>query len=666
MAQRPIIHTLDNTAMTNTEKLITELKKHTNVEYGKVSTSTDGKEQYRYVFYKLKYPHADNYLVRMFMKASTENTGKDYHTRFESGNYSFTYDRPQFKGQKNGTMTMRYLEIMDDENSKYKRGGQTKTQSNKIEKVMHEFKQGTLRSSNGKKVTNRTQAIAIALSEAGVSQRFDEGGVITQQEIQAMKSYIESEDANEFLKNSFGKVLKKYNVDLNNLDVKKYPLGKPTNPYGFYGNTYMEDENKEQGVKFLLTGEYPLVAKAIYEKDYSMWLFYNYLGRINISYEACEEWLKQAQNYFADDMPMPLKLIHTPLAKDGRSYATYRIVGEGKKSFAELQIEKPLTYSYKGRYYYNIIGMVGNYDAKNSDGWGTYYKERKTGLLIPEFTKTSFHFNTLIHEFAHCYDFQTQSLDQIKKYEQREREGKKETRELSELEKKIYGKTLDEQENDIDDIIANHFDLFVDGLIKILRACASGKIPITQLFEQQAMDVQTALGGVYGDLLLEQRERKRREEAMQNRADEVRDNERFTWQGKKIPDVLVEYIIEKSVQDGLKERLSKGGAKQPFTMSEIIELDNLINLFIDTKYRSFMVRYPSKAPALLESMKAMKVESNRIINNHYDNIRNKFTYGFYPKNDLDVYLMNNCDIRNFKDYKSWKECAKTNISDQTR
>ena len=666
MAQRPIIHTLDNTAMTNTEKLITELKKHTNVEYGKVSTSTDGKEQYRYVFYKLKYPHADNYLVRMFMKASTENTGKDYHTRFENGNYSFTYDRPQFKGQKNGTMTMRYLEIMDDENSKYKRGGQTKTQSNKIEKVMHEFKQGTLRSSNGKKVTNRTQAIAIALSEAGVSQRFDEGGVITQQEIQAMKSYIESEDANEFLKNSFGKVLKKYNVDLNNLDVKKYPLGKPTNPYGFYGNTYMEDENKEQGVKFLLTGEYPLVAKAIYEKDYSMWLFYNYLGRINISYEACEEWLKQAQNYFADDMPMPLKLIHTPLAKDGRSYATYRIVGEGKKSFAELQIEKPLTYSYKGRYYYNIIGMVGNYDAKNSDGWGTYYKERKTGLLIPEFTKTSFHFNTLIHEFAHCYDFQTQSLDQIKKYEQREREGKKETRELSELEKKIYGKTLDEQENDIDDIIANHFDLFVDGLIKILRACASGKIPITQLFEQQAMDVQTALGGVYGDLLLEQRERKRREEAMQNRADEVRDNERFTWQGKKIPDVLVEYIIEKSVQDGLKERLSKGGAKQPFTMSEIIELDNLINLFIDTKYRSFMVRYPSKAPALLESMKAMKVESNRIINNHYDNIRNKFTYGFYPKNDLDVYLMNNCDIRNFKDYKSWKECAKTNISDQTR
>ena len=45
----------------------------------------------------------------------------------------------------------------------------TKKQKEKIEKVMHEFKVGTLKSGkngiNGK-VTNRKQAIAIALSEA--------------------------------------------------------------------------------------------------------------------------------------------------------------------------------------------------------------------------------------------------------------------------------------------------------------------------------------------------------------------------------------------------------------------------------------------------------------------------------------------------------------------
>ena len=36
----------------------------------------------------------------------------------------------------------------------------------KTEKVMHEYKQGKLKSSSGDKVTNPKQAIAIALSEA--------------------------------------------------------------------------------------------------------------------------------------------------------------------------------------------------------------------------------------------------------------------------------------------------------------------------------------------------------------------------------------------------------------------------------------------------------------------------------------------------------------------
>lgn len=41
----------------------------------------------------------------------------------------------------------------------------------KIGKVMHEFKEGALRSSSGQKVANRSQAIAIAMSEAGLSKK---------------------------------------------------------------------------------------------------------------------------------------------------------------------------------------------------------------------------------------------------------------------------------------------------------------------------------------------------------------------------------------------------------------------------------------------------------------------------------------------------------------
>ena len=36
----------------------------------------------------------------------------------------------------------------------------------KVEKVMHEFKEGTLKSGSGQKVANRKQAVAVALSEA--------------------------------------------------------------------------------------------------------------------------------------------------------------------------------------------------------------------------------------------------------------------------------------------------------------------------------------------------------------------------------------------------------------------------------------------------------------------------------------------------------------------
>lgn len=47
---------------------------------------------------------------------------------------------------------------------------QTPTQGRKIHKVMHEFKEGNLKSSSGKKVKSPKQAIAIAMSEAGADK----------------------------------------------------------------------------------------------------------------------------------------------------------------------------------------------------------------------------------------------------------------------------------------------------------------------------------------------------------------------------------------------------------------------------------------------------------------------------------------------------------------
>lgn len=46
-----------------------------------------------------------------------------------------------------------------------------KEQQAKLRKVLKEFKAGTLKGSDKKPITNRKQAIAIALSEAGMSMK---------------------------------------------------------------------------------------------------------------------------------------------------------------------------------------------------------------------------------------------------------------------------------------------------------------------------------------------------------------------------------------------------------------------------------------------------------------------------------------------------------------
>lgn len=45
-------------------------------------------------------------------------------------------------------------------------GKYSKKAQEKVEDVMHEFKEGKLKSGSGKKVTSRKQAVAIGLSEA--------------------------------------------------------------------------------------------------------------------------------------------------------------------------------------------------------------------------------------------------------------------------------------------------------------------------------------------------------------------------------------------------------------------------------------------------------------------------------------------------------------------
>ena len=48
---------------------------------------------------------------------------------------------------------------------------ETSKMQNKVAKVMREYKAGKLKSSSGDKVTSHDQAVAIAMSEAGVPKK---------------------------------------------------------------------------------------------------------------------------------------------------------------------------------------------------------------------------------------------------------------------------------------------------------------------------------------------------------------------------------------------------------------------------------------------------------------------------------------------------------------
>jgi hypothetical protein len=86
--------------------------------------------------------------------------------------YPFYGNQPQAGGQSGGmnqTFNMQPQAMSgpnDQMTQRFAKGGQAK-----VGKVMSEFKSGKLKSSSGQKVTNPKQAIAIGLSEAGLSKK---------------------------------------------------------------------------------------------------------------------------------------------------------------------------------------------------------------------------------------------------------------------------------------------------------------------------------------------------------------------------------------------------------------------------------------------------------------------------------------------------------------
>ena len=164
--------------------------------------------------------------------------------------------------------------------------------------------------------------------------------------------------------------------------------------------------------------------------------------------------------------------------------------------------------------------------------------------------------------------------------------------------------------------------------------------------------MQIILSGLYGDLLLEQRKKQARRKKEQKKADEVRTGKRFNW-GIPRNKRLTEFIVNNSKYDNIIN-IHKNKADKNFTLIEILHLDNIISKFINTEFKKIKSYEPKQAQYMFEKLKDYKKENNRIINNHYDNIKNKYEFGFEPKTKEEIYLEDNANFNDFQYYKDWK------------
>ena len=114
-------------------------------------------------------------------------------TGVQQPTYPFYGNPPQAGGQNGGMNQTFNIQPQaqagpnDQMGQRFAKGGQAK-----VGKVMSEFKAGKLKSSSGQKVTNPKQAIAIGLSEAGLSKKakggaMKESKMMVKKEVEFMK-----------------------------------------------------------------------------------------------------------------------------------------------------------------------------------------------------------------------------------------------------------------------------------------------------------------------------------------------------------------------------------------------------------------------------------------------------------------------------------------------
>ncbi len=216
--------------------------------------------------------------------------------------------------------------------------------------------------------------------------------------------------------------------------------------YDYNSYTTFDDEkfrNESEGVQYILNGEYILVGRSIYMHDKELFNYYKYLQRLNITLEDCNKFALSLNKVFTE-MVCDIKV--SKKTEGTRSFASFQLrpaIDENKISsywgFEKIDEELKMIKT--------SIEMVC---CKGK------FLERLSRKPIPaNDLKNYYSFQTLIHELAHCLDFQFQFKQ---------------------------GKFP----------VVAHKEYFLNALYKIIEACKNGTLPLAKNFGVRARGLKRA------------------------------------------------------------------------------------------------------------------------------------------------------------------------------
>ena len=500
------------------------------------------------------------------------------------------------------------------------------------------------------------------------------------------------------------------------------------NPYDVSGQKEAEEtnQNKYRSTNWYLTAEYPEVAKVLRMVAPNLWIYYKYMQRLSISYKDMIRFSNECQNYFngkhketflfdlsrpkgtrgvyrADfsisdrerdsyepayqkgqqldregQFPIPVEIVDvedryfqeladkkqgkpTPFFKQWKQTydkgGCFASIGKSRnKTTAELGSEletgelgdlgTPMLqgtdrgelFAINGIYYNNYIAMSDN----GIFSWGARWKHKKTGLYFPYYQGKSYNFIVLVHELAHCLHYQRQLVRFSK----------------------VYG--IDDMYNK--NLIGTHDWEFVHCLCQILMACKDGMIPSASMFDREGLRVQYLLDGELGRLIQESIIREEREIERLKPQRQKESGERFGYL-IKFPKRILNFMREQRDEEEWQTLLSNINDKYQTSIYELLLLKIYLEDF-EFDVLEPMLDDPAEkklAKATFVSMEQLKTDTDRQLQNHFQNVENKNSLGNYTRDYLrkeENELLETYPTSAFENFQNWNESSKDFVMDK--